>query len=396
MRAAKGSGSIRKNKSGSWSGYVPVDGKRVTFTAKTKREIEDIRRQLIRQRDTTGLSTSTAPTLTEWCEHWLQITRERHKPSTHAVYTGLLRARITPAIGRIRIDKLTIEDLERFYGSMSHLSGSTRHQAHSIVRAALTEAVRRGHVHRNVAALVQPPSASKPKKDNLSLADTDAILAAARGDRHEFRWHLALRFGLRPGEALAVEFNHLQGNRLHIRQQLQTINGRGLILIDSTKTGSGERTIILPPYMLQLAQESHERQQWEAASFPEWALWEWEGEPRRFINAMPDGHPVKPRHDDTLWKRLLASAGLPPTRRYAARHTAASILIANGIDVAVVADVLGHADPSFTMRRYVAAVDERKEELANMFESMNAPKNDSGSRNVQNGFLGQELEGSTW
>ncbi|MGO1545639.1 MAG: tyrosine-type recombinase/integrase [Gulosibacter sp.] len=78
------------------------------------------------------------------------------------------------------------------------------------------------------------------------------------------------------------------------------------------------------------------------------------------------GVPIKPRHDSTVWARLLERAGVSHSRRYTARHTAASLLIAQCVEVPVVAAQLGHTDTSFTMRTYVHPLEEKKREAADI------------------------------
>jgi site-specific recombinase XerD len=60
------------------------------------------------------------------------------------------------------------------------------------------------------------------------------------------------------------------------------------------------------------------------------------------------GQPINPRDDHTQWKRLLASAGVPEARLHDARHTAATILTALGIDSAVIQTLLGHSSVATT------------------------------------------------
>ncbi len=86
-----------------------------------------------------------------------------------------------------------------------------------------------------------------------------------------------------------------------------------------------------------------------------------------------DGQPLRPKLDHDNWHALLASAGLPKMRRYVSRHTAASMMIANDVDVATVAATLGHANPAFTMSVYTHAIDERREELAVKLDRLAAP-----------------------
>ncbi|MEZ3161499.1 tyrosine-type recombinase/integrase [Microbacterium sp. BWT-B31] len=78
-----------------------------------------------------------------------------------------------------------------------------------------------------------------------------------------------------------------------------------------------------------------------------------------FTSARRPGRPVTDDGDSSQWRKILAAAGVPHTRRYSSRHTAASVLIGHGVDPASVAAILGHNDPGFTMRTYVHGIDER-------------------------------------
>src|SRR5690606_30060944 len=105
--------------------------------------------------------------------------------STNAVYRQYINNYIVKALGSIKLDKLNMEDLERFYSTLEAdgKSGSTRHQCHAIIRVALKHAVWRGHVGRNVASLVKPPTPTKSRITPLSEEDLRALYAALEGDR---------------------------------------------------------------------------------------------------------------------------------------------------------------------------------------------------------------------
>lgn len=374
-RAVKGTGSIRK-RDNRWEGYVPVNGERKYFTANTRGEAEAKRRMLLNQRDSGELKAGESPTLNAWIEHWLKINKTRLAPSTWHTYTGYFHNHIEPAIGHHRLDKLTLDHLETLYADMAAagLSGSTRHQAHSIIRAALRDAVRRGHVSRNVAALVQPPSVGKPKTESLSLADLTLIEAAASGDRLEARWLIALGLGLRPGEATALEWRHIDFDQqtITIEQQLQQIPGEGLQLRAITKTSAGMRTIPLPEHIMEALQRTRE-QQYADMIDSEYQPFDLDG-PRAFCFTQPNGRPYAPRLDTNRWYELLERAGLPRQRRYIARHTAASWLLAHGVDDATVAKILGHASSSFTRDRYVHALAERVQQVGSVLDRWHAER----------------------
>lgn len=368
-RAAKGEGTAYKTKDGKWRGYVTVNGKRKYFSAATKAEAARKKRALLHQRDTGHLVAGKTPTVEAWIAHWMKTTRADRADSTNTGYDYSIEKYINPAIGAKRLDKLTIEDLETFYTKMEAdgLAGSTRHQCHSIIRVALKHAVWRGHVGRNVAALVKPPKVQPAKARSLSEADLSAVYRALNGDRFQARWHLSLDLGLRPGEAIAVEWSHIdfKAKVLSVEQEILPIRGTGAKLIKHLKTSSSRRTIAIPDYLISMLKATRKQQLKDMAERgDEWVAWEPDGQPHAFCFTRADGAVLRPRYDSELWKKLLERAGVPHTKRYNSRHTAASMAITDGADVPSVAEMLGHSNPNTTLRVYTHPIEERKKALA--------------------------------
>jgi integrase len=386
-RGTKGEGTVWEE-GPIWRGQITINGKKKSFSAPTKALAKTKRKALINQRDNGELSAGQSPTMAAWLEHWMSITEETHALSTHAGYAGYIRSLINPAIGKIRLDKLTLDTLEKFYAELAKrgLSGSTRHQVHSIIRVALKHAVWRGHVGRNVAALVKPPSPSKTEKKIFGSTDLSHLDAALVGHRYEARWQIGLALAVRPGEATALEWKNvdLEKKEIYIRQQLQSISGRGTVLVEYVKTGASERTVPLPDFIVEMLRETRTRQLVEmAAAGAKWNPWEPDGKPHAFCFTQPDGQPLRSQHDMNQWRNVLTSAGLPYTRRYTARHTGASWLIARGVDPVTVAKILGHSSAAFTMATYVHALDERVVEAALILDKAR-PKKDKHDISTEN------------
>lgn len=368
-RAAKGEGTAYKTAEGKWRGYVTVNGKRKYFSAATKTEAARKRRALLHQRDNGHLVAGKVPTVESWINHWMITTRSDRAESTNAGYDYSIAKYIAPAIGSVRLDKLTIEHLEGFYAQMEAdgFAGSTRHQCHSIIRVALKHAVWRGHVGRNVAALVKPPKVVASKAESLSEADLAAVYAALDGDRFQARWHLSLDHGLRPGEAIAVEWSHIDFDQktVSVEQEILHIRGKGATLIKHLKTNSSRRTIALPDYLIDMLKATRQQQYEDMLEKGDtWNQWEPDGKPHAFCFTRADGSVLRPRYDTDLWKSLLSRAGVPHTKRYNSRHTAASMAITDGADIPAVAEMMGHSNPNTTLRVYTHPVEERKRALA--------------------------------
>lgn len=372
VRAAKGEGTAYKTDKG-YRGYVTVNGKRKYFSAATKAEAARKRRALLHQRDTGHLVAGKVPTMETWLEHWMRVTGPDRRASTNGIYQIYINTHILPALGSKPLDKITMDDLENLYANMLEkgLSGSTQRQAHSIIRAALKHAVWRGHVGRNVAALVQPPQRTKPNTSTMSEADLKAVYQALIGDPYRARWHLSLDLGLRPGEAIALEWKHVdfKNQTITVEQEILQIVGKGAQLEKFTKTTAGTRIIAAPARIMEMLQDTRNKQMVSRAERgDQWVAWEPDGNPHAFCFTRDDGSPLKPTYDSKQWKTLLERAGVPHTRRYTARHTAASMALAAGADVVSVADMMGHSSPSLTLSVYTHAIEERKRALADLIE----------------------------
>ena len=374
-RSSKGEGSLYRD-GDSWRASVTIDGKKKRVRAETKAEAAQKRRELLQRRDSGTLVVGESPTVEAWLTHWLENIAEL-TPLTHTAYASHINGYIIPVIGKIRLEKLRPEHLEGLYSTMldgTHqrtkkpVSPSTVRHTHSVLRRALKIANQRGHVARNIALLVNAPKAGKAQTEALSLADTQALLAAAESSPYRARWIIALLLGLRPGEVLGLTWNDidLSKNELYVRHQLQHIKDVGVTLRESPKTDAGNRTVLMPSFLTEILR-AHRAEQFRIMEEEgeDWKGWEFNGQPIPLVFTKRDGTPIAPRHDYQNWKRLLEQAGLPHTRLYTARHTAATIMLDQIGDVAVVAATLGHSDPSFTYRVYVHAMEEKKQDLAN-------------------------------
>jgi integrase len=369
-RAAKGEGSAFKA-AGGYRGYVTVNGKRKYFSAKTKAEAAQKKRELLNRRDDGRLVAGKVPTLTQWMNHWLDNVA-KVRPTTYAMHKWVIDEKITPELGGIRIDALTAERIEQWVSDLSVKPSSQRRYL-APMKAALNVAFLRGHLTFNPATRVELEAQSKPNTSAYSREDRDAILKAATG-YNRARWHVALKIGLRPAEALGLtwpDFDPKNGT-LAIRNQILRATGKGLYLQPAPKTDAGERRIRLPKSLVtMLVEHKTEQLLLRAELGDEWIGWEFEGKPVALIFSQLNGRPIGAHTDTNAWRKLLTAAGLSEVRRYKSRHTAATHMIQDsGGDVAVVAKNLGHADAGFTYRTYVHPLEAREAALA---EAMDAP-----------------------
>jgi integrase len=369
-KRGNGEGSIYQGADGRWRSVVDLgyrDGRRSRkyLSGQTRAEVATKLRRILDEHEA-GLEISTdgrAPTVEVWLNHWLDnIAVQKVRPSTLVGYRGYVRNRIIPTIGRHRIDKLRPEHLERFYAALTAegLSPATIRQVHRITSRALKVAVQRGRMRHNVATLVELPSVIQHEIEPLTAEQARAVLATARGRRNAARWSVALAMGLRQGEALGLmwEAIDLDAGTITVRQALQRKPGGGLVMVPP-KSRAGRRVIPMPAQLTESLRAQKVSQAAERlAAGPAWT-------DVGMVVATPFGKPVDPRNDYREWRQLLRDAGLPHARLHDARHTAATLLLTQGVPARVVMEILGHSQISLTLGTYTHVVPELARDAAN-------------------------------
>lgn len=377
-RRNKGEGSLHRLSNGKWRATIVIDGKRVARQRTTRREAQAALNEL--QALAAVGARPGVWTVSTWLTHWLDSIADL-TPATRDGYAAIIRARIAPNLGRIELTKLRPEHLDAFYLAMKQgthggagrpLSQASIRQTHAIIHRALTVAVNRGHVPANVAQRVEVPKAGTARTESLEPDEARRVLQQAITDGEGARWAVALMLGLRPAEALGLDWTRLDGDQLTVSQQLFKPRGEPARLLRFTKTSAGRRTLTVPPMVLDLLHEQRQRQmRWMIEEGEEWTGWipAGESEPVLLMFTTRQGRPLSTRNDARSWARILDRAGVPHTRRYTARHTTASLMLAEGIDLATVGEQLGHKEARIT-HKYVHALDARKRAAADTMQTL--------------------------
>lgn len=364
-----GDGSAYQTGDGRWRGSITIgfgpDGRqrRRYVSGATRREVLARLAEARDQRDA-GVDVTRTTTVADWLEHWLTTIAARTvRPSTLEGYTTAVRVWATPAVGRKRLDRLTPDDLERLYADMLDAGRSvgTVRATHRALARALQVATERGRIARNPARLVHLPEVDAKEIEAFTEEEARAILAAAEGTWNAARWSVALAIGLRQGEALGLSWEHVDFDKgmVRVRHALQRITGHGLQLVP-VKSRAGRRNIALPPALAQALREH--RQQQRVARLedgPRWTGWRTRvlhpGGPEHDVElvfAQRSGRPIDTRADHRDWEALLVSAGVRDARLHDARHTAATLLLEQGVPARVVMEILGHSQISLTLGTY--------------------------------------------
>lgn len=367
-------GSVYKLANGTWRGSVSLgrgpDGKRDRkyFSGKTRREVAE--KLKVAQRDH-QLGLPVAPerqTVAYFMNTWLE---ERAKPSTrittYTTYESHTRIHILPSLGHIILQQLTPQQVQAFvnYKAASpDLAIRTVIDIHSVLRRALNQAVRWGLVPRNVAALAELPRLEKKEQRYLTPDQARMLLEAARGDRLEALYSVAIALGLRRGEALGLRWEDVDLDRgvLQVKVALHRIGGK--LQLAEPKTPGSRRSINLPRISIAALRAHKVRQLEERLKAGD----KWKESGHVFTSTI--GTPMEPSNFRRAFQKLLARAGIEHMRIHDMRHTAASLMIAQKIEPKMISEILGHSRTGITMDLYGHLFEPMRREAADRMDDI--------------------------
>ncbi len=228
-----------------------------------------------------------------------------------------------------------------------HLSPLTLAYIHSLLKSALEHAVREEEIPRNVARNVRTGTPRPRRFNPLTADEARHFLAAAQGHRHAALFELALRTGLRKGELLGLRWEDLDfdGHTASIRRTLQRTRSQGLVTLP-TKTISSERRIALPTSCVTSLHAHRTLQNREREQTG--SRWQGSG----YVFTRTDGHPIEPATLTRHFNALLRDAHLRPIRFHDLRHSTATLLLEQGVELFVIKELLGHAHIGVTATVY--------------------------------------------
>lgn len=369
-KRGQGEGSIYKRADGRWAaainlGYQGGKLKRKTFYGATR---EEVRGQLVAALNDQqkGLPILTdRQTLAGFLEKWLE---ECVKPSvryrTYLGYVMYVRRYIVPALGKLPLIKLNPQHVQKLMNELlsSGLSPRSVQLMRAVLRRALGQALKWGLVARNVATLVESPRVERPEVQFMLPDDACKFLKAIKGERLEALFSTALAMGLRQGEALGLRWEDVDFSAkvLRVRYSLQRI--QGALQLTELKTRNSRRDLPLTDSIIAClrAHRSQQLQEKLAAG----ARWQESG----LVFTTTIGTPIDARNVVRQYHALLEKAKLHRFRFHELRHSCASLLLAQGVPLKTISDILGHSQISVTADYYAHIAPETRREALSMMD----------------------------
>lgn len=321
-------------------------------------------------------------TVDDLLDAWIELGPQAGlRPRTLIDYVSKLDNHVRPAVGELALQDLEAHQLDAVYATMlaKGLAASTVRKVHAIVHKALHDAMRKRLVAVNVAARATPPPAraARAKERTIWTAEQLGVfLDALDGHQQQPILHTMAMTGLRRSEACGLKWSNVDVDA----QTIDVVEGLtqtpGQLHTDRPKSERGRRRVDLDDETTAILRAHRQAQVAErllvGAGYRD----------QGYVFARPDGAPWKPDSIGQAYRRIVARAGLPPIALHDLRHTHASLMLSEGIELTVVSDRLGHATAGFTLTTYAHSLPGRQataaQQTANLVKS-------SGSRLTHDG-----------
>jgi integrase len=357
-KRGNGEGSIYpiRGKSGKVKGYraayvvYTADGpKRRYLSGKRREDVRDKLAKALSDRSGGLVFDAGAMTVGEYLERWLKDSaRGTVRMSTYERHEGIIRTHLKPALGRIKVKNLTPAHVRGLHHEKldAGLAPATVRKIHSTLHKAFAQAVSDGLIPRNAAA-IKAPRPDPEEMHPLSADEANALLEAARGERFEALYVLAITTGLRRGELLGLRWRDVDLEHSVLRVGRALVREGGRYRLGETKTKRGHRSIRLTSQAVSALGVHRKRQLEERIRLA--GLYE----DQDLIFATQKGTPLNPENlVKRSFKPLLERAGLPEIRFHDLRHTCATLLLGRGVHPKLVQELLGHATIAMTLDTY--------------------------------------------
>ena len=348
-------GSLRQRSAGTWE--LRYDGPRdarggrrfVSETVRTtKKEAERILRERVSSIETGTHVGRSNETVGQFIDQWLESYAARKSPRTYQAYRQHFKRDISPSFGHVKLQDLRAGQIEAMYASiLGRGTGvTTVRRIHMLLHKVLGDAVRRGLMLRNPVDMLDPPPERRAEMQVWTPEETNAFFSAAESSRFHDLYELAIDTGMRRSELVGVRrvAVDLDAATLLVAEQLQRVARRGLVATEPKRRS--RRLLELSSETVEMLRGVRRRQlEAQLAAGPKWRETGYV-----FTNAA--GQPLDSNRLTADFREIVRRAGLRHLTLHGLRHTNATLMIRDGVDVLVLSRRLGHASVRTTLDLY--------------------------------------------
>lgn len=308
-------------------------------------------------------------TFSSYIEEWFTFYQKRIKETTassrkylmdkHLIRENPFSNKPLSKITTLDIDSLYILKLED-----EEYSTSTIRKIHQLLNQAFDQAVKWKKVKFNPVINATPPPVKKEEMKIWCFDEIHSFLDQCKKERHYITFLLAIYTGMRRGEILGLKWNDIDFEKKIIRVQrsLSHVPKKGYILT-TPKTKKSLRQVPVPDFILnELNTHKELQEKWKKRLGDQF-------QDQELVISTETGTLQDPRNIIRVMRRISKAANVTSIRFHDLRHTHASILISEGVDIVKVSTRLGHANPKITLETYAHIMPNDDNEVADIFHN---------------------------
>ncbi|MCY4554889.1 MAG: site-specific integrase [Chloroflexi bacterium] len=371
-------GTIRQRSAGSCEIQVflgrDVNGKRMRKTETVRGKRADAQRRLreiLSELDRGITPTKTRYKLSEWLDKWMEEKIvPKGKQKTIDRYGDDIRLHIKPALGHIELTKLSPVQVQEFETNLLKSGKAAKgvQLVHCVLSGAMKHAQRLELVARNPVSLVSPPTAPKTEAYSPQVEQVRALLILAEELEHPL-WvciHLIAYTGMRRGEALALEWKHVDLEKRQILVCQSLVVSKGGVLLETPKTESSWRVVDIDIRTAEILKTHRSQQRALAAKLGTQA-------PEKLFSRADQASWTHPNNVMNAVRSLGKKAGCPDITLRSLRHFHATVTLQAGQSPVVVSKRIGHSNPKITMEVYAHVLPGWQQDAAEAFADAMQP-----------------------
>jgi integrase len=411
-RRAKGEGTIFQRSDGRHAAEVIINGEKAYFYGKSKTAVKE-KLDTAKDQARDGIFVkATKTTFGEWLDYWLneifkpKIASKERKQGTYDYYEYLIRVHIKPELGKLQLKEITIEILDNFYNrkklqkkqrQKKQPDGSPGEEVLSkkividirkVIGMALDKAIKKKKLAINPNDFTEPIEKDETEIEYLEPDEIPGIIEKISSDYWVHAFIIALGTGLRVGELAALQWENIDFEEefLKVEKNVARVNTyategpKTKLIIQTPKTKRGIRRVPLPIDVITALKAIQVRQleyRGDTDELPDNVVKLHDKEivlnDKDFVIAWSDGRMADPNYLSKHFKKLVKKFNLKDVHFHCLRHSYATMLLANGEQLKIVQENLGHADIK-TTDIYTHVIEKLKKKSARRIDGFTTRK----------------------
>lgn len=295
-------------------------------------------------------------TVGELAPKWLARKEKATAPSHYRTLETAWRVHVQPYWGDVAVADVDLLDVEEWITDLSDKSATVVLRAYGVLSGILADAVKGKRLPANPAKGVENLPRKSGKRRVYLSADDVARLADESGEHRALTLTLAY-CGLRWGEAIGLRVRDVEFLRRRISVHENAVQIGVAHEVGPTK-GREARSVPVPEFVLnELSVQCAGKA------------------PGELVFATPEGRYLpRPKSSNGWFTRAVKAAGVQTVTPHDLRHTCASLAVSAGVNVLALARMLGHKDPSVTLRVYADLFDTDLDAVAENLHARYSPE----------------------